>query len=89
MSDHQMPDACPATAPFVYLRLHGLSADDDQRYRYDYSEAELSVWAERLCAAAADGCDAWVYFNNDYQANAPRNARTIVGMLGATALRWP
>lgn len=89
LSDHHMPDACRVTAPFVYLRFHGLSEDDERRYRYDYSEAELSVWAERLRAAAADGRDAWVYFNNDDQANAPRNAITLIDMLGDTALSWP
>lgn len=89
LSVHQMPDASPITADFVYLRFHGLSDDDEQRYRYDYSEDELSVWADRLRAAAADGCDAWVYFNNDYDAHAPRNATTLIEMLDDTALRWP
>ncbi|MBW3603774.1 MAG: DUF72 domain-containing protein [Actinobacteria bacterium] len=88
LSDHQMPDTCPVTADFVYLRFHGLAEDDDQRYRYDYAERELAPWAERLRSAAADGRDGWVYFNNDYQANAPRNAATQIDLLGDAAEPW-
>ncbi len=89
LSDHQMPAATPVTADFVYLRLHGLAEDPDRRYRYDYADAELVPWAERLRAAAADGHDGWVYFNNDYDANAPRNAAALVDLLDDAAVPWP
>lgn len=89
LSDRQMPHRTPITAPFVYLRFHGLSADEDQRYRWDYSEAELEPWADRLRAAAADGRDGWAYFNNDFAAIAPRNALTLIAMLGDVAEPWP
>ena len=89
LSDHRMPDQAPVTADFVYLRLHGLAEDEALRYRWDYTEAELAPWAERLRTAAADGRDGWVYFNNDYEANAPRNARTLLDLLGDDVLRWP
>lgn len=89
LSDRQMPDVCPVTADFVYLRFHGLAEAEDQRYRYDYSQAELTPWAERLRAAAAAGHDGWVYFNNDHQANAPRNAATLIDLLGHAAPPWP
>lgn len=89
LSDSRMPDARPVTADFVYLRLHGLAEDDAQRYRYDYSAEELAPWAERLQRAAADGRHGWVYFNNDYRANAPRNADVLIELLGDAAVRWP
>jgi uncharacterized protein YecE (DUF72 family) len=89
LSDRQMPDHAPVTADFVYLRLHGLAEDEALRYRWDYTEAQLAPWADRLRAAAADGRDGWVYFNNDYDANAPRNAMTLADVLGDDAVRWP
>ena len=88
LSDRQMPDAAPVTADFVYLRLHGLDEDPDRRYRWDYGTDELAPWAQRLRAAAADGCDGWVYFNNDFDANAPRNAVTLIDLLGDVAEPW-
>lgn len=88
LSDGRMPDACPVTADFLYLRLHGLSEDETQRYRYDYAADELAPWAERLRHAATDGLDGWVYFNNDHQANAPRNAETLIELLGDAAVSW-
>ena len=88
LSDAQMPLRRPLTARNVYLRLHGLSKNADERYRWDYSAAELEPWAQALRAAAADGHDGWVYFNNDYAANAPRNARTLIHLLGDVALPW-
>ena len=88
LSDRQMPDVCPTTADHVYVRLHGLSEDPDQRYRWDYSVEELRPWAERLRRAAQEGRDAWVYFNNDFAANAPRNAATLVDLLGDAAVSW-
>lgn len=89
LSDHQMPDVAPVTADFVYLRLHGLADDEDLRYRYDYAADELAPWAERLRSAAADDRDGWVYFNNDFAANAPRNADTLIDLLGDVAFDWP
>lgn len=87
ISDKQMPDEFPATAEHVYLRFHGLGGED-QRYRYDYSDTELEEWADRLRDVAEDGHDCWVYFNNDYEANAPRNALTLIDMLGGVAHDW-
>jgi len=88
LSDRQMPDAAPVTADLVYLRLHGLDEDPDRRYRWDYSTDELAPWVGRLRAAAADGCDGWVFFNNDFDANAPRNAATLIDLLGDVAEPW-
>ena len=74
------------TGDHVYVRFHGLSED---AYRHDYTPEELEPWADRLREVAADGTPAWVYFNNDYEGHAVRNARTLVDLLGDAARPWP
>jgi uncharacterized protein YecE (DUF72 family) len=67
-SGPRLPDELVRTADDVYVRLHG----PKRWYRHDYSEEELRVWADRIKESGAKR--AWIYFNNDYAANAPRNA---------------
>ena len=74
-----MPDELVRTADEVYVRLHG----PERWYRHDYSEAELMRWAERIRASGAKR--AWIYFNNDYEGFAPRNALTMRRLLGNCA----
>ena len=81
-----MPAAAPITAPFVYLRLHGL--DPTRQYTWDYTADELAPWVDRLRDTAADGRDGWVFFNNDVGAHAPHNARTMIDLLGDAAHPW-
>jgi uncharacterized protein YecE (DUF72 family) len=71
----RLPDELVRTADEVYLRLHG----PQRWYRHDYARSELAVWAERIKASGAKR--AWVYFNNDYEAFAPRNAVTMKRLL--------
>lgn len=89
LSDGFMPDDHPVTTDQVYLRFHGLGDRKDRRYRWDYTIEELEPWVERLRDAAGAGADCWVYFNNDYGANAPRNARVLIELLGSLAAPWP
>jgi uncharacterized protein YecE (DUF72 family) len=63
------------TADYVYLRMHGVK----KWYAYDYSDDELAVWAERIRQCEAR--EAWVYFNNDRDGNAWRNARRLRELL--------
>jgi len=63
------------TAEEVYVRLHGPL----RWYRHDYSDVELQKWAERIRASGAK--KAWLYFNNDYSAHAPKNATRLQAML--------
>lgn len=81
MSGANLPCVLRATAPFVYLRLHGPS--HNWLYAGSYSDADLGWWAGRIGEWAAQGRDVWAYFNNDGEGNAVRNARTLRGMLGA------
>ena len=76
-----------ATGNHVYVRFHGLDADAP--YRYDYSSDELQPWADRLREVAGDGTPAWVFFNNDYEGHAVRNAKALIDLLGDAARPWP
>ncbi|MDH4197674.1 MAG: DUF72 domain-containing protein [Candidatus Aminicenantes bacterium] len=68
VSSAQVPSTVAATSPVAYFRFHGLTGG----YRYNYSDEELRNWAEKIKTATAE--DGYIYFNNDYQAYAVRNA---------------
>ncbi|HEY3437640.1 MAG TPA: DUF72 domain-containing protein [Actinotalea sp.] len=69
-----------ATAPFVYVRLHG--PDHDHLYGGSYSHDDLRWWADRLREWEQGGREVFAYFNNDGDANAVRNAGTLRELLG-------
>ena len=46
-------------------------------YRYLYSEPEIAELAERVKFAAAQSHTVFAFFNNHWQAYAPRNARDM------------
>jgi len=73
VSHPQLPDAIHATTDFLYLRFHG---QGKQLYRYDYSDRELDAWVERL-KPHLSGRTLYAFFNNDFNANAPRNAASF------------
>ena len=75
MSGAGLPCVLAATAPFVYVRLHG--PDHHHLYAGSYSEADLSWWADRIREWDGQGRDVWAYFNNDGGGNAVHNARTL------------
>jgi uncharacterized protein YecE (DUF72 family) len=65
-------------AGWTYVRLH----HGHRGRRGNYSESELREWAGRLRRWDAD---AWVYFNNDWEAFAVRNASRLRELLGPRA----
>jgi uncharacterized protein YecE (DUF72 family) len=75
-SGPRLPDELIRTAEEVYVRLHG----PERWYRHDYSKSELTTWTNRIKASRAKR--AWIYFNNDNDAHAPKNATTLRRMLG-------
>jgi len=81
MSGAQLPCILRATAPFVYVRLHG--PDSQYLYAGSYSDEQLRWWAERLHEWQRTGRAVFVYFNNDGYGNAVRNARTLREYVGA------
>lgn len=75
---HLPPDVLPTT-DFLYLRFHGVGGD---LYDYDYAEAELREWAQRV-STHREGRTVYAFFNNDFQAHAPANAATFRELLQA------
>jgi uncharacterized protein YecE (DUF72 family) len=65
-SGPRLPDVLVRTADEIYVRLHG----PKRWYRHDYSKEELTEWARRIRASGAKR--AWIYFNNDNDAHAPK-----------------
>ena len=80
MSGAGLPCVLRATAPFVYVRLHG--PDPHHLYGGSYSDDDLRWWAERVREWRRAGHEVFVYFNNDGGGNAVRNAGTLRRMLG-------
>jgi uncharacterized protein YecE (DUF72 family) len=75
MSGAHLPCVLRATAPWVYVRMHGPSRE--QLYAGSYSDEELQWWSERICEWLGQDRDVWVYFNNDGQGHAVHNARRL------------
>jgi len=67
--------SCPlvATADFGYIRFHGSTG----LYWSYYSDEELADWAKRLTNLARSLKAIYIYFNNDAEAFAVRNAITL------------
>ncbi len=80
MSGANLPCVLRATAPFVYLRMHG--PDTHHLYGGSYSDQDLIWWAHRIREWEGWGKDVFVYFNNDGGGNAVRNADTLRAILG-------
>jgi uncharacterized protein YecE (DUF72 family) len=66
------------TSDFVYVRLHGHKA----LYASEYSEEELAGWAQKIFRWQQKGLDVFVYFDNDANAYAVKNAIRLREMLG-------
>jgi uncharacterized protein YecE (DUF72 family) len=80
MSGAGLPCVLRATAPFVYVRLHG--PDPTHLYAGSYADADLRWWADRITEWTAQGRDVHAYFNNDGHGHAVRNAETLKSLVG-------
>jgi uncharacterized protein YecE (DUF72 family) len=76
-SGPKLPDRLVKTADDIYVRFHGTQ----KWYRHDYSPQEMDEWAARIQKCSAR--HAWVYFNNDYDGFAIKNARELIQRLNA------
>lgn len=74
-SGPRLPDELVKTADDIYVRFHGV----ERWYRHDYSHDELTVWAQRIRAAEAKRV--WIYFNNDFDGYAIKNAGMLAEIL--------
>lgn len=63
------------TAPFTYLRMHAGTVGGA------FSGEALGRWARRICALVRAGKDVYVYFNNDWEAHAVRDALRLRELL--------
>jgi uncharacterized protein YecE (DUF72 family) len=63
----------PFVGPFVYVRFHGTSG----RYHGSYDDRTLKNWAARLADQSRGDRAVYVYFNNDPNAVATRNALSL------------
>ena len=78
-SGHGLPLVPRATSRLVYVRMHG---PDDRLYAGSYTDDALRWWADRIGEWQDQGRDVLVYFNNDGEGNAVRNACTLKDLLG-------
>ncbi len=74
-SGPRLPDELVRTTEDIYVRFHGTT----QWYRHDYSDEELTVWADRIRASGAK--TTWVYFNNDRDGHSIKNAKRLAELL--------
>jgi uncharacterized protein YecE (DUF72 family) len=67
---HDAPAPWRRTADFIYVRGHGPSG----RYHSHYPASRLNDWARRIRSWKNQGCDVYVYFDNDQKSAAPADA---------------
>ena len=81
--EHDLVDRPPPclTGGFRYLRFHGATAP----YRGRYGKEALRVPAEELASWREREGDAFVYFNNDVEGHAARDALDLLALLGEPA----
>jgi uncharacterized protein YecE (DUF72 family) len=72
------------TAPFTYIRMHR-----GQEPAGGFTRDELKSWAARIRGLAATGKQVYVYFNNDWEGFALRDALTLERLLGLHGLTRP
>lgn len=75
MTGYESPEEI--TADFIYLRFHGT----ESTYGGSYSDEALRGWAARIKKWRRQSKDVYVYFNNDPEGHAIRNAKTLQQLL--------
>jgi uncharacterized protein YecE (DUF72 family) len=68
-----------------YFRFHGAT----RMIHYDYTKEELERWADIIEKAAEVAKRIYIYFNNDPQCNAPKNAKSLREIVEARGLSNP
>jgi uncharacterized protein YecE (DUF72 family) len=80
---HDMPARAPVSepndAPLVYVRRHGPKGD----YHGSYGPAPLEADAARIARWQQEGREVYMYFNNDYDGHAVRDAQYVISLLHA------
>ena len=81
ISGPRLPDDLVQTSDTLYIRFHGRP----KWYRHDYSDEELTRWAEAIRHSTAR--EVWIYFNNDREGFAVKNAQTLHKLLRRRSAR--
>ncbi len=85
--DHLMPPIALRTAQDAYVRFHGRNAANwwgkggGDRYDWDYREAELREWLDRIQALATQARRTYLFFNNCHAGQAARSAKLMQELL--------
>lgn len=85
--DGLMPPIGLRTGQDAYVRFHGRNArtwwgrGEGDRYDYDYAEAELREWLERIRGLAEQARRTYLFFNNCHAGQAARNAKLMQELL--------
>ena len=74
----EVPEDIPDDMPFHYVRFHGIGAE---RYGGDYSTAMLKEWATKCHHWKRMKKDAYLFFNNDSEGYAVKNARELMKLI--------
>ncbi|WP_299227950.1 DUF72 domain-containing protein [Sulfurihydrogenibium sp.] len=77
ISAPKLPEKLIQTSTDLYIRFHG-----KVWYNYQYSKDELISWAEKIKNLEYE--NSFIYFNNDYNAYAPKNALELIELLNKT-----
>jgi len=76
--DHpKMPKSFEITSDFTYIRMHV------PQHGLAYGERALQPWAQRALDWSTQNLDVFVYFNNDMEAHAIKDAQTLLSLVAA------
>ena len=64
------------TAPFAYLRMHAGAGQSG-----GFTDDQLAAWAGRVRGLRGAGKEVYVYFNNDWEGHAVRDAERLRALL--------
>ena len=85
--DGLLPPITMVTAEDAYVRFHGRNAETwwgktgGDRYDWNYSEAELKEWLEKIADLAAKARRTYLFFNNCHAGQAARSAKLMQELL--------
>ena len=77
VSAPKLPCNLTVTTDFAYIRFHGIQG----WYNYNYSEEDLLWWRDEILKIGEETERVLAYFNNDFEANAVRNALRLQDLL--------
>jgi len=91
---NSVPPLLAATADTAVMRFHGhsklwTSKKVEEKFDWDYSDAQLREWAPKLRALAAEADRTYVVMNNCRGDQAQRNGGTLLDLLGEDAVEPP